>query len=337
MRKLIPPSSLALALLLAAHSADAQQPIGTVAVTDAEVSGVLSISGVNATILNNGTVAAHEHTASVALTRGGKVQVCATSVVHLSQNAAINGGPLLVALDRGALELTLLAGSNDAILTPDMRMQLASPGPLDLRIRVVSNGDTCVDNRGSDAPALMISDTFGESSYIVHPRQHVLFEHGSLKQVVDSETSPCGCPPAEPPVVSVADAGASGGNTAKPGNAVAATTYQHPFPTAVSEGLAPTPPLQPARQTQPALTLAYNSNPPASQGADGTAGASMGVSAGTATAVATPAQPASVAAPAPLRVTEPIIAQAPPLPPPPSDDVAHLIVRFYRWVFHRNS
>ena len=214
-----------------------------------------------------------------------------------------------------------------------MRVQPSAPGPLDLRIRVVSNGDTCIENRGSNAPALMISDTFGESSYIVHSQQHVLFEHGSLKQVVDSESSPCGCPPPAP-VISVADSGGSGTNAAKPGSVVDA----HPFPAAVSQGLAPAPPQpeQPVRQvhTEPGMTLAYNgTTEPAAQNAEAGTGitaipsSTPAIEATTATPAATPSTPASA----------PAIAQAPPPPPPPTGDLVHAIVRFYRWVFRRKS
>jgi len=333
MRKLF-LKPLALGLLLAAcTAARAQKPIGTVSTADASVGGVLETSGATATIVNNGTITAHEHTATVTLARGGSVQVCATSVVHLSQSIATAASPLLVALDHGAVELSFLANSSDAILTPDMRVQPSAPGPLDLRLRVVSNGDTCIENRGSNAPALMISDTFGESSYIVHSQQHVLFEHGSLKQVVDSESSPCGCPPPAP-VISVADSGGSGTNAAKPGSVVDA----HPFPAAVSQGLAPAPPQpeQPVRQvhTEPGMTLAYNgTTEPAAQNAEAGTGitaipsSTPAIEATTATPAATPSTPASA----------PAIAQAPPPPPPPTGDLVHAIVRFYRWVFRRKS
>ena len=331
------------AILMTAACSHAQKPIGTVSTADASVGGVLETSGGTATIVNNGTVTAHEHTATVTLARGGTVQVCATSVVHLSQSATASGGPLLVALDHGALEATLLAGSGDAILTPDMRMQPAAPGQLDLRIRVVSNGDTCVENRGSDAPALMISDTFGESSYIVHPQQHVLFEHGSLRQVVDSESSPCGCPP---PVVSIADSGVSGTTIAKSGSEVATSAEAHPFPAAVSQGLAPSPmpPAQAPGQThaQLNLTLAYNGSAPAISSADattgtGTAGGALATANNSVTEMTTP-QPAAASAVNPATpAASPAVAQAPPPPPPPTGDLAHMVVRFYRWVFHRKS
>src|SRR6201999_7329 len=105
------------------------------------------------------------------------------------------------------------------------------------------NGDTCVENRGTEAPTLNVADQFGEATYELRAGQHVLFEHGSLKEVVDNETSPCGCPPV--PVVSVADAGTPSTNPAGPGTVVAAKppAEEHPFPAAVSQGLAPAPPV----------------------------------------------------------------------------------------------
>ena len=321
--------ALYMVTMLACASAHAQRPIGTVSTADANVGGVLETSGGTATIVNNGTVTAKERTAVVTLARGGKVNVCATSVVHLSQSTAVAGGPLLVALDRGALEMSFLAASGDALLTPDMRMQPAAPGPLDLRVRVVSNGDTCVENHGSEAPALMISDTFGESSYIVHAGQRVLFEHGSLKQVVDSESSPCGCPPAV--VISVAEGGVSGGLVAKPD--------AHPFPAAVSEGLAPAqgPPAEVAGQTQMQVTIpvVYNgSKDPAAQRADAAARAESTSTAAAGALVTAANSVAQMDAPA---AAQPVVAQEPPQPKPPTDDLAHAVVRFYRWLFHRKS
>ena len=68
-------------------------------------------------------------------------------------------------------------------------------GRLIFELRVTRNGDTCVDNRGAKAPMLSVADQFGEATYELRAGQHVLFEHGSLKEVVDHESSPCGCPP----------------------------------------------------------------------------------------------------------------------------------------------
>ena len=140
-------------------------------------------------------------------------------------------------------------------------------GVLDLRLRVSPNGDTCVENRGKKAPTLQLADAFGEASYQIRPGQHVLFEHGSLKAVVDRETTPCGCPPDErdaPRLVPLAEAilhgngGADNGARVTPQQAAAA----NPFPTAQSEGLAPPAPL-PADQpgethTQVSTTLAFD-------------------------------------------------------------------------------
>jgi hypothetical protein len=122
------------------------------------------------------------------------------------------------------------------VMTPDLRFTMRSDGPLDLQLRVTRNGDTCVENRGAKAPVLHVADQFGEATYELKAEQHVLFEHGSLKEVVDHESSACGCPPE--PAMTVADALIG---PASPGDNAAEKTAAelHPFPAAVSAGLAP--------------------------------------------------------------------------------------------------
>ena len=41
---------------------------------------------------------------------------------------------------------------------------------------------------------LHATEAFGTGAYFIRPGQRVLFEHGSLREVVDRETSNCGCP-----------------------------------------------------------------------------------------------------------------------------------------------
>ncbi|WP_433968769.1 hypothetical protein [Tunturiibacter gelidiferens] len=143
----------------------------------------------------------------------------------------------MLALDRGAIEVQMAATTHDMVMTPDLRFTMRGDGPLDLQLRVTRNGDTCVENRGAQAPVLNIADQFGEATYELKAGQHVLFEHGSLKEVVDHESSSCGCPPE--PAVTVADALLNAGDPSTPGDATKAAAEQHPFPAAVSAGLAP--------------------------------------------------------------------------------------------------
>ena len=172
--------------------------------------------------------------------------------------------PLLVSLDRGALELHMPITRDDALITPDFRFisvdNRDKAAPLNLAIRVTSNGDTCVDNRGRKAPILALTDPFSEASYLLKPGQHVLFEHGSLKEVVDTELTSCGCPPAQS--LSLADA-AIRGLPKKKGKSQPDPTA---FPAAVSEGLAPASPL-PAEKpgtthVQVNSTLTYDPSAP---------------------------------------------------------------------------
>jgi hypothetical protein len=305
----------------------AQQPIGSVGVQDATVAGALEVTNGRAVLVGNTTVTARDHAAEVALNRGGSVKVCATSGLHVTVGKTTTSAmPLMLALDRGAIEVQMAATTSDVVMTPDLRFTMRANGPLDLRLRVTRNGDTCVENRGATAPVLNVVDQFGDATYELQAGQHVLFEHGSLKEVVDHESSACGCPPAS--VVSVADAGVTSATPAAPGSTVGANTAaeQHPFPAAVSAGLAPAPaaPQTPpgAVHAQVATTLNYGAGGEAtSPGGSETGGTAAGTAGEASSAAITPAV---------------ATAQAPPPPPAPAPkSIARSIGHFFKRLFGR--
>jgi len=308
-----------------AQQAPAQQPIGTVSVEDATVAGALVVTNGRAALEGGATVTAKDRTATVKLTRGGEVRVCSTSSLHLTEGKSTSAPkPLLLALDHGAVEIQMPVTTSDVVMTPDLRIAMKASGPLDLRMRVTSNGDTCMENRGVDAPALRITDPFGGAMYILIGGQHVLFEHASLKEVVDNETSPCGCPP--PPVVSVADAGLTSLTPAAPGSKVDSkdAAAEHPFPAAISDGLAEpaVPQATPGvTHVQVATTLHYD---------------------GTADAHPKPSSAASAELPAQNKQTastpaETAIAQAPPPPIHKGKGFGHSIGHFFKRLFGRSK
>lgn len=220
-----------------------QAPIAYVPTEGVTVSGSLSVENGKASIGNNGTITAGDSTALVKLARGGELQVCASTEVHLSHDTSIADAAdsaLMIALDRGALEASYVPGKySDVLLTPDLRILISGPGTADLKIRVNEKGDTCLDNHGAGAPYVTVTSQFEGGVYRVQANQRVMFEHGSLDQVVDNEAEPCGCPAAAPVAV------ASSGVTDKVNAAAAGTTKAeaaNPFPLAQSEGLAPPPP-----------------------------------------------------------------------------------------------
>jgi hypothetical protein len=309
--------------------AHAQQPIGTVGVQDATVAGALEVTNGQAVLVGSTTVTARDHAAEVTLNRGGTVRVCATSGLHVAAGKGATPAPLMLALDRGAIEVQMTATTNDVVMTPDLRFAMRSEGPLDLRIRVTKNGDTCIENRGEKAPALSVADQFGEATYELRAGQHVLFEHGSLKEVVDHESSACGCPPM--PVVSVADSGVTSATPATPGSTVAAKSAadQHPFPAAVSAGLAPPPPVPQAPagvvHAQVSTTLSYGAS-----GSDGTnsgAGSKQGAASVSGASQTTQPQAATE-----THATG--TAQAPPSQPAPHpSDIVHSIGHFFKRLF----
>lgn len=171
--------------------------------------------------------------------------MCASTTVKLAADKSVptdEAPGLLMALDHGAIEAEFSTGKNsDMVLTPDFRILISGPGTANLKLRLGGQGDTCIDNSGINAPYVLVTSLFGDGMYRVQPGQRVMFEHGSVHEVIDKEKEPCGCPPAVQP----------GSNE---------------FPLAQSEGLAPLAKLAPAPPpakngdtASATLPLVYNS------------------------------------------------------------------------------
>ncbi|MGA7109497.1 MAG: hypothetical protein WBY75_17245 [Terracidiphilus sp.] len=236
----------------------------------AMVTGALQVSNGKAMIASNGTVTAGPATTVVDLPQRGTLNVCASTTVKLSADATVPAGEtpgILMAMDHGAVEASFATGRNaDILLTPDFRILNSGPGNANVKVRLGQGGDTCVDNPGSNAPYVLVTSVFDGSVYRVQPGQRVMFQHGNLKEVVDQEKEPCGCPPAQPQ-----------GND---------------FPLAQSEGLAPLPPAKPAParragKAPPVQPLVFNANDDSSAATPQTA-----ASPATTTTAPSPTQPA---------------------------------------------
>ncbi|HTU51769.1 MAG TPA: hypothetical protein VMF56_14340 [Acidobacteriaceae bacterium] len=334
----------------------AQQTIGHLDVSatteKVQVSGAVTLTADGTALGNGSTVTAGKVTLPIRLTRGGQLDLCATTTVHLSQqyNAADSNSPLMVALDHGAIEAHYKVGKNsDVVLTPDLRILLSGPGEADVRIRLNEAGDTCVANRGDNAPYVTVSEQMGPGVYRVMPNQRVMFEQGSVRNVVDNEAQPCGCPA---PVISVASAGSTavqGKAVAKPGEAGAAkpaekseplggpssTPADTAFPLAESEGLAPQPaiptkPVVPLGETHSEVTTTLSYIAP-----------KQTVPTGAPSGMATPESAATVAsAPVPgfgpsVNTGPVAVAEAPPVPQPKphKSGFFHKLGRFFAKIF----
>jgi hypothetical protein len=213
-------------------------PIAIVPVQGVTVAGALEIADGKAVIAGSGSVTAGEHAATIMLPHRGNLRICPTTKISLTADSSVGTSAatnpaslqtpaespgLMMALDRGALEAGFATGKNsDVILTPDFRIVISGPGTASVQVRLGEKGDTCVDNRGANAPYVTVSSIFDGGVYRVQPDQRVMFQHGSLHEVVDQEKESCGCPPELPPT----------STAAAPANA---------FPVAQSEGLAPLP------------------------------------------------------------------------------------------------
>lgn len=225
------------------------------------VAGPMQAFNGRAYITSSGTITAGDATARVTLPYRGTMNVCASGTVKLAADSSAQSGGgagegtgevpgLLIALDHGAVEMSFAASAArernaDTLLTPYFRIMIGGPNPTDVKVRLGDNGDTCVDNAGTNAPYVVVTSVFEGGLYRVQPGQRVMFEQGSLKTVVDQEKESCGCPPPS-------------------------KSEANEFPLAESEGLAPkSPPANAANETvgsgQASTTLVYKSSAPAPQ------------------------------------------------------------------------
>ncbi len=305
-----PPASLSTVLHeSAAPSAPATAAsLATVSTEGVSLSGLLSVADGLAVLGNNGAITAGDKTVHLKLTRGGSLNVCSTTQVHLSTDTSVSGGGLMIALNRGAFEGHYIPGQySDVILTPDLRILISGPGTADFSLRVNNQGDTCFDNHGDHAPYVLATNLFEGGAFRVQPNQRVLFEHGSLQQVVDDEQELCGCPaPAPTPEpTAIARAGApgitlhtSGESNTPPPPKTKTTAEENPFPLAQSEGLQPPPPppstpVVPPGQAHAEVTvpLVYNGEAAASGGTPAPAASAEEAKAPAVTPAAPPAKP----------------------------------------------
>jgi hypothetical protein len=176
----------------------------------------------------------------------------------------------------------------------------------------------------------------------------VLFEHGSLKEVVDHESSSCGCPPEA--TTSVADAllhPAGSGATGDAATAAKPAAEEHPFPAAVSAGLAPPSAVPPAPagapHTQVSAALSSNegadslSAPKPSEKAPASASATTTPAMGAVPAAGSPAVGGTTSAPAvggtTSAPTAPAGVAASQAQPEAKHDLVHMVGRFFKHLF----
>jgi hypothetical protein len=324
-----------------------------------QISGDVHVANGDMELGNGSTITAGNETVPITLARGGELKLCATTSVHLSRDLSIeapDASGLMLALDRGAMEAHYQTSKySDVLLTPDLRILISGPGDADLSIRVSPQGDTCIDNRGPNAPYITVTSQLEGGLYRVQPGQHISFQHGSLREVVDTEHEPCGCPAP----VSVATAGTPAPRGVPPGHPVggpSSTPADTAFPLAVSEGLTkpPLPPTTPVAapgevHAQVAVPFRYDGNLPAVSGTGGPGvsteaasipGPSPTAPAPSASNMSAPPPPVPPPGSSPVRLqsstAQPVIADVPPPTPqrkPPARGLFHRVGRFFSRLF----
>lgn len=223
------------------------------------VTGALEVTANKAIIAASGTITSGNQTTEVVLPHRGVLRVCASTTVKLAADTSVPAGEtpgLMMALEHGAVELSFATARNaDILLTPDFRILIGAPGAAEVKVRLGQHGDTCVDNAGVNAPYVLVTSVFDNGDYRVQPGQRVIFQHGSLREVVDNEKESCGCPPAMHPGTNEFPLAQSEGLAPLP----------KPSPNAIPTGSAPTAPIEPLvyRAPEPAPAPVANAIPAA--------------------------------------------------------------------------
>ena len=273
--KTLLPSRFLLIGFLGAPLLAAQQPIGRTSATEVQVSGAVDISH-GETVLGNGSaITAGDQAVKITLQRGGSLRLCSTSSVApfegpLHRRPGQQCAHLDGARPRGDRGNYAVGTYSDVLLTPDLRILISGRERLTCAFGQSPGGYLRGQSRCNGRDVTVTSQLEG-GAYRVLPDQRVNFQHGSLREVVDHEPEPCGCPAV--PVTSVASAGATTANPAPPGRPVggpSSTASDTAFPIAESEGLAAPPapratPVVPPGETHAQVTvpLSYDGENPA--------------------------------------------------------------------------
>jgi hypothetical protein len=183
-------------LAAAARGQDAQgNVIGEVFSGEAGVQGSLLRASGGMQVLSGSQVSAGDGAALVKLRRGGEVRVCPKTNLATSADSA--GKSLVLGLSVGSMELhyTLSRGA-DLLMTPDLRLQLISPGTFHLAISVGPTGDTCIRSMADSDASVFVTEMMGSAGYQIGAGKSVMFGSG---RIAEATMAPpwCGCPPAD--------------------------------------------------------------------------------------------------------------------------------------------
>ena len=172
----------------------AAHPAASASATATSVSSAAGPQAVAGIPAGGSSLTAGSDTAVLQLSRGGELRVCPGTTVAVSPG---QNGSMTLGLNLGAMEVHYpLTGSSDVVLTPDFRFQLTGPAEFDFAFSTDRKGNTCARALGGNTGFIAVSELMGDGTYIVRPREQIVFRNGSLANVAFNVPPDCGCPAA---------------------------------------------------------------------------------------------------------------------------------------------
>lgn len=170
----------------------AQSPVGVVSSSDAKLNGTATMVPGGLGVASGTEIEAQKVPADIRLSRGGQLRVCPGTKVTVSSSR--DGQELQFSMGEGSVEARYSLGPHgDTFLTPDLRIVVSGPGQVDLIVAADAAGNSCINNRGLDAPFVVVSQLLGDGVYRVQPDAKVLLQGGHVDRV-QAAPNPCGCP-----------------------------------------------------------------------------------------------------------------------------------------------
>jgi hypothetical protein len=253
-----------LRIRLHADQAAAAKPASVTALTSGVQPAAVPVAvGSSGTLVEAGSrvasgasITAAEETAVLRLARGGEVRVCPGTTVSVTTSAS--GQDLMLGMSQGAMETHYrLLESSDSVLTPDFRIVLPGPGEFDLGISADAHGNTCVSAMPGNTSSVVVAELMGNGTYEVKPDQQIVFRQGRL-ETVESPVAPCGCPPAQVPVMRASTESAPVVSEEKAGSKLQLSNSTGPQPSGGPSGALPAadlgPESKPISETKPGET-----------------------------------------------------------------------------------
>jgi hypothetical protein len=184
-------ATLSAARLASASFDEAAIPIGDVASLDGVVSGTVHLTGDRLLIYSGDSFQSNDSNLAVNFSSGGSLVLCPHS--HLQILEAGQTAGVMLAFQEGGAEQPFPVHTNDVIMTPDWRIQMAGNVPAGesgtLQLSTNRRGELCLSSKAKAGQFFRVSELAGDSVYDITGQSSIRIAGGHI----DNAPGGCSC------------------------------------------------------------------------------------------------------------------------------------------------